>query len=310
MDRSAPDHAASKHVVAGTILSYNAEGTLEGVVDAVLGQTRPPDVLVIVDNGSTDGSTALIDRLSHDSGIVTTVFMGRNEGVGAGHATAWKRALEICPDCTAIWALEHDTVPAPDCLERLVNGLTVDEAGGASSVLIPAQNYPNRTPGGLVSRRKQLRRLRKRLTSRLTRKPDRVQFTFNGTLFPARVVQEVGFPRVDFFVGLEDRELGERIRAAGHDLRGAESARVTHTRRSHGSLPSPMRWYYTSRNQVYWDVELRDRPLARSRAVVRFLLAVPLILWDSKERMRHLRARYFGLRDGLRGDLGPARHRL
>lgn len=297
--------------MAATILSYNSETTLEGVVEAVLRQTRAPDVLVIVDNGSTDGSAAFLDRLSHQREHVRVVCLGRNEGVGAGHATAWKRALELRSDCTAIWALEHDTIPDPDCLERLLEGVTVDEAAGVSNVLIPAQRYSNRSSGGgLLARRKQLRRLRKVLSSRLPGRPHRVQFTFNGTLFPRSVVDDAGYPRADFFIGLEDRELGERIRAAGHEIRGARSAWVTHTRKNHGSLPSPIRWYYTSRNQVYWDVELRKRSLARSRAVLRFLLAIPLILWDSDDRLRLLRARYLGLRDGLRGDLGPARHRF
>ncbi len=64
---------------------YNAERFLDESLRAVLGQTRPPDEVVVVDDGSTDGTGEVLRRFAGDVRVI------RQEN--AGHAAAYNRGF-------------------------------------------------------------------------------------------------------------------------------------------------------------------------------------------------------------------------
>ena len=45
------------------IPAYNAERFLGAAIESVLAQTRPPSAIYVVDDGSTDETPAVLDRL-------------------------------------------------------------------------------------------------------------------------------------------------------------------------------------------------------------------------------------------------------
>jgi glycosyltransferase involved in cell wall biosynthesis len=59
------------------IPSYNHAGFIGAAIDSALNQTRPPDRVVVVDDGSTDGTRDRLERLSDDR---LTVLWQPNEG--------------------------------------------------------------------------------------------------------------------------------------------------------------------------------------------------------------------------------------
>jgi len=69
---------------------YNEVGHVAGVLDEVLRHTR--DVLV-VDDGSTDGTSELLAARVADRGDVRVVRHAANAGYGAALATAFREAL-------------------------------------------------------------------------------------------------------------------------------------------------------------------------------------------------------------------------
>ncbi len=61
---------------------FNEVGTLEQVIDAVLGSSVPEKEVIIVDDGSTDGTAELI-RTKLESRVDRVIFHDRNHGKGA-----------------------------------------------------------------------------------------------------------------------------------------------------------------------------------------------------------------------------------
>jgi glycosyltransferase involved in cell wall biosynthesis len=50
------------HYVSVVMPVYNGEAHVAEAIETVLGQTRPPDELVVVDDGSTDGTPQILHR--------------------------------------------------------------------------------------------------------------------------------------------------------------------------------------------------------------------------------------------------------
>ena len=61
---------------------FNEVGTLEQVIDAVLGSSVPEKEVIIVDDGSTDGTAELI-RTKLEPRVNRVIFHDRNRGKGA-----------------------------------------------------------------------------------------------------------------------------------------------------------------------------------------------------------------------------------
>jgi GT2 family glycosyltransferase len=106
--------------VSVSIPCYNAGPVLRETVRAVLAQTVRPDQIILVDDGSTDGSCdSPYDR------SVRVVRHGENRGLAAARNTA----LRACDSDVIAW-FDADAVPRPDALECLLAGLAGDRVAG------------------------------------------------------------------------------------------------------------------------------------------------------------------------------------
>jgi len=80
---TAPHAAVARDTVA-VVLSFNARESLRVVLADLAAQTVTPARTIVVDNGSTDGTAAMVaSEFPH----FTLVALAENAGVGAGHRT-------------------------------------------------------------------------------------------------------------------------------------------------------------------------------------------------------------------------------
>jgi GT2 family glycosyltransferase len=116
--------------VAVVIVNYDGERLLPECLAALAAQTVAPEQVVVADNGSRDGSLALL-RSSHPD--VRVLELGRNHGFGGG-ANRGVRAT------TAPWVcvLNSDATPAPDWLAALTAVSADDRVWALGSVLVSA----------------------------------------------------------------------------------------------------------------------------------------------------------------------------
>jgi glycosyltransferase involved in cell wall biosynthesis len=74
--------------ITAVVAAYNAERWIGETLEAILGQTRPPDEVVVVDDGSTDATAAELARFGDAIRVVTR----RNGGCPAAFNTAFAAA--------------------------------------------------------------------------------------------------------------------------------------------------------------------------------------------------------------------------
>ena len=63
------------------IPNYNKAGYIDRCIESIEGQTLVPDAVIIVDDGSTDGSGELIDKLTKRYPNVRAHYKPKNSGV-------------------------------------------------------------------------------------------------------------------------------------------------------------------------------------------------------------------------------------
>jgi rhamnopyranosyl-N-acetylglucosaminyl-diphospho-decaprenol beta-1,3/1,4-galactofuranosyltransferase len=294
-----------------TCLVHNGAATILEVLDAVAAQGAAVQRVVVVDNASTDGSPALLESWrSADPERRRLVLHDSNVGVGAGHAAAWSVALADGAD--RVWCLEHDSVPLDGCLEQLL--AAGDRLAGtryAGAVLGP-RLYRDRhelAAGIGDPDRSELRRGRE-LAGAASPILDGAgvvpvdRLTFNGLLVPRAVIDAVGTPREDLFVGAEDWEWSRRAVALRVPLCSVAAARMLHATkgdRRHGERQSPSRTYYSVRNLLL--IEPAGGP-GRARAWADCAAGAARSLVVGPYRRRSIVARVVGTRDGLAGTSG------
>jgi rhamnopyranosyl-N-acetylglucosaminyl-diphospho-decaprenol beta-1,3/1,4-galactofuranosyltransferase len=273
------------HVVA-VILAHEAIDKVPAVITAVHAQTVAPARILVVDNGSTDGTA---DWLRAQPGL-HTVCLDENLGVGAGHNRGWTAARALDPEVSLVWSLEHDTIPEPACLERLLGTLEAERARvGRVAAVVPFQVRPN-----------------EHITDQGRPPFHHPTLTFNGTLLSTEAIDAAGPIREDFFVGHEDREFALRLTAAGYVILKDPGALVVHSNKGarFRARPSVLRSYYSNRNEAYLVVHVRRERMGRARVIARTVGGVGRALVREQPKGARVRSRLRATVDGLRGDLG------
>jgi len=94
--------------VSVLIPAYNAAATIDATLNSVCSQTRPPDEIIVLNDGSTDNTASLVE--AYKPGV--TLLHQKNEGVASARNVLCERARG---DYLAF--LDHDDIWHPSYLE-------------------------------------------------------------------------------------------------------------------------------------------------------------------------------------------------
>ena len=135
MTDAAPDAApdlepdAGPGSVSAVVPCYNGERFLAETLDSLLAQTRPVCEIIVVDDGSTDGSAALAESFDGRNGVPVRVIRQANSGESVARNRAVGRAAgEWIGFCDA------DDLWRPDKLARLLAAAGPDDVAVHSNV--------------------------------------------------------------------------------------------------------------------------------------------------------------------------------
>ncbi|MDD3896921.1 MAG: glycosyltransferase family 2 protein [Candidatus Peribacteraceae bacterium] len=118
--------------VAVVVPVFNRANTVLRTLESILQQTRQPDTLVIVDDGSSDGSADAVEqwlRARRPSCAWRVVRCERNRGAGA----ARNKAMTLLNTFAYITFLDSDDLWPTDFLERTLQAIAGDATAVAAS---------------------------------------------------------------------------------------------------------------------------------------------------------------------------------
>jgi GT2 family glycosyltransferase len=224
------------------VLTRNRKRLLGDCVASLLGQTRPLQEIVVVDNASDDGTEAHL----RERGLLgdPRVRLVRSE-VNAGGAGGFARALAegLRGDADWLWLMDDDADPRPDALERLLESPPARDPG----VAVLAGSV--RTPAG------ELELLHRGHVGRFMRALDAGAYvpgshpalgfaSFVGFLVRRDAAARTGLPRAEFFIGCDDVDYSLRVRAHG-TIRLVPESEIVHRLGMGGGAPT--------RRSAFWN---------------------------------------------------------
>jgi N-acetylglucosaminyl-diphospho-decaprenol L-rhamnosyltransferase len=278
------------------IPTYNGRERLLRALAGLAAQTRPADAVIVVDNGSSDGTA---EALASDFPWVRVDRLDRNHGFGRAINHA---ALRV-PGEGALVLVNNDTVCRPDFLERLLAPFSRPEVGMVAGVLVQAEDDELVDSAGLE--------LDATLGSfdygwhapvaRLAGAEPPVGPCGGAAAYRLPAFRELGGFDETLFAYWEDVDLALRLRAAGWACALAADARATHAKSATLGAVSPMqrrldafgRGYLLAKYRV-----VRTRPWRWPQVAVRDWPSLAYSLLVRREGAP-IRARARGLSAGL-----------
>ncbi len=217
-------------LVSVGIVTWNAATVLERCLDAVRRQTHDPIEVLVVDNASSDGTPALLGRLTRDR---ERLLLAENTGFAAAHNRAIERSAG-----QFYLALNPDVFLETGFVERLVNALVRTPRAGSASGKLCRADAPDRIDSAGIRMLPSQRPLDRGGGALDTGQYDVAEYVFGASgaaalyrramLEDCRVAGEI-FDE-DFFAYREDADLAWRAQLLGWECVYVPEARARHVR--------------------------------------------------------------------------------
>lgn len=289
------------------VVNYNGSRHLPGLLNCLARQSVRDFALIVVDNGSTDGSLEILAKAAVGGRAVQILRNPHN----LGFAPACNQGIRAA--CNAeggggewIGMLNNDTRPAPDFLEQLlVMAAWLPDIGMVGAKLLRAACPSQIDSAGIAIDRAGI------AWDWRGGQPDDPHETGpveifgpcgGAALYSRRMLEEVGGFDDDFFAYLEDVDLAWRGRLAGWQAYLQPRARALHAHSATLGDASPLKRYLLARNKVWLLAkDYPDAYFARDWPVVAGYDALAAA-WGALRRhdLASVRGRLAGLRT-----LGP-----
>jgi GT2 family glycosyltransferase len=245
-DNSAP-------AVTVIVLNWNGRDDTLACLESLRAVEYPNFSVMVVDNGSSDGSPAAIRQRFPDIEVVeTNCNLGFAEGNNVGIRLALRRGSDY------VLLLNNDTVVATSLLQELVAGAERCPEGGIFTARIHYHADPQRIWSAGVRWRKdrmEFSHVQDEAENPLdARGLALTDYACGCALFaPAAVFRKVGLLDPKFFLTYEETDLCFRARRSNIPSYYVPSALLWHkVSASFGGAESPLIEYFMTRNRLLW----------------------------------------------------------
>lgn len=233
-------------LVSVVVVNYNGRELLPACLASLRTQTYARREVILVDNGSRDGSVALVAEQFPE---VKLVVLGENQGFAVGCNRGFREAA-------GEWlaTLNTDAVADPAWLEQLVRAAAGTPAVGmVASRMVFADRPSVINSTGITVDRAGVAWDRGCGATIETTAESLEAFGPSGgaALYRRALIDQLGGFDEDFFMYLEDVDLAWRAQLAGWRCAYASGARVIHAHSATAGADSAFKRYLLARNRVW-----------------------------------------------------------
>lgn len=203
---------AEKLTVSLAIPCFNAEIFIGQVLESIVAQTRQPEEIIIIDDGSSDDTRKIVSQFPH----IRLICHGSNQGIAAARNSAITHASG-----DIIVFLDADALASPEYIEGMVAGFSGEDVAGVNGRAIESVQktiYDKWRKEVLFQEWGDSHR-------------EEVSFLFGMcAAYRKKVLEEVGGFDGLFRISGEDMDISYRIRKRGYRLSYTPKALVYHLR--------------------------------------------------------------------------------
>ena len=274
--------------ICAVVVTYNRKTVLKYCLDALLAQTRPVDLIAVIDNASTDGTEQMVRREYARRPRIEYINLGANLGGSGGFHHGMQYAFAAGFDW--IWLMDDDCLPTETCLKELVDN--IDDHGQIYSPAVLSledrQTFLWGIKGEVRSGNREV-----------------ISIPFNGLFVHRQSVAVLGLPEKNFFIYGDDTEYNLRAKKMGKRTIMVTDSIMYHPHKNmlrgfkvHKMFLNRLWAYYKLRNAII--LYKRYGHYAPNQVI---LLIGALFYYLLTLKFNFLRLWLQGFRDGIRGRL-------
>lgn len=188
--------------ISVVVVTYNRKDCLMKCINHLLKQTEKIEKIFVIDNNSSDGTRNMMQQQYGCNGRISYHRLSNNTGGAGGFYYGVKLAYESGADF--IWGMDDDAYAEKNALKNIV-----------------AESWKCNDKSTCF-----WSNCRKSAFKGNTREVD--IWTFVGFFLPRTIIQNIGFPRMDFFIFFDDCEYAYRIRKSGYRIIEVKSSVIDH----------------------------------------------------------------------------------
>jgi GT2 family glycosyltransferase len=231
------------------IIPHNGgKDLLNGCIQSITESSYSNLNIVVIDNGSTDGSTQSVKNRFTDIELVTNKQnMGFAKAVNQGILHALRKG------CDYVFLLNNDTILHPDCLEHLINSVHYDDSPDLVGAVGPKiLNFGSERKIWFMGARIDLYRGIWQSTQEDAERVTEVDILSGcAVLISSDIFDKIGMFDEDFYTYIEDLDFFIRLNKSDFRIIVNPNAIVWHKAgATAGSGDTPFKIYYTTRNRL------------------------------------------------------------
>ena len=298
------------------IPTYNKKDSLKRTIESLFAQNYPKGnyEIVVVDDGSTDGTEELVHELKHSESAPSNFLYLKQERRGAAAA---RNLGERKSKGNFLFFLDSDVCLGKNALKVLVDRIQNENIGAIGPICYYAGDKTKIwSAGGVIymkrgvcyhfGRRLPIDRIAFHKDKRMNYQFDReaeVDYLPSCALLTKRhVFDEVGGFDEDYYIYYEDSDWCMRARKLGYTIVMFPGARAYHATTDR---VSEFFLYYNGRNRFRFMKKHATRADFISFIAWTFLIDLPIIVVTSvyNKNLKLLRSYCKGIRDGINQDI-------
>jgi GT2 family glycosyltransferase len=240
--------------IAAVVVSFNRLGFLKECLSALKAQTRLPDEIIVVENGSTDGSLEYVQAEHPD-----VVLFETGENLGGAGGFAWGVEIAIARGHEAAWLMDDDARPESDALEPLVQLFESMEPRPSflASLVTAGRNTFNRRNPPVISQD-----AGRQVAAHEFNAIAIDAATFVGVLVNLELAKTTHLPFSDFFIWIDDSEYTHRLSQMAPAM-VVPASQVNHPDVAAKAKDLGPRVFYHIRNNLWFIRERKALPATK-----------------------------------------------
>lgn len=262
------------------IVNWNGLRYLQECLDSLVLQLPPDAELIVVDNGSTDGS---VDFLQHYQPALTLVLLPQNLGFAGGVNAGFRVA-----NGDLLFLLNNDAFVEPNCVSELLAAAEQYPQVGSFGAVLTFAHRPDIVASAGIRVRRDGLALDLWAGRHVDQLPINTQEIFGASggavIYRRALLDDVGLLEPDFFAYLEDVDIAWRAQLRGWSSMLVPTARARHVYSATSGQGSPFKQRLLGRNRVRTIVRGMPTPLLRQCAPQILLYDVMAIAYGLLKR--------------------------